>query len=151
MFRVALWEPEIPANTGNIGRLCLGAGASLHLIGGIGFRLDDRTLRRAGVDYWSDVQVQRHPTLADFEDAFPEATFWCLSTKAKRVYTSARFQPGDVLLFGKESAGLPAEVIFRYGERALTIPMPGGNVRSLNLANAVAIVLYEALRQTQGW
>jgi tRNA (cytidine/uridine-2'-O-)-methyltransferase len=151
MFHVALWEPEMPANTGNIGRLCVGTGAVLHLVGGLGFRLDDRSVRRAGLDYWAEVELVRHATLADFEASRGSGRTFCFSAHAAALYTSARYQPGDALLFGSESRGLPAEVVARHGERALFIPMPTGKVRSLNLANAVAIVLYEALRQVNGW
>ena len=151
MFHVALWEPEIPANTGNIGRLCVGAGAVLHLIGGLGFRLDDRSLRRAGLDYWAEVDWHRHASLAEFESSRDPQRLFCFSAHAELLYTRVRYRPGDVLLFGSESRGLPAEVLARHAGRALLIPVPTGKVRSLNLANAVAIVLYEALRQVQGW
>jgi tRNA (cytidine/uridine-2'-O-)-methyltransferase len=151
MLHVALWEPEIPPNTGNIARLCAATGARLHLIGRLGFRLDDRSLRRAGVDYWPAVDWQRHATLADFEASVGEARVFCFSTHASRRYTQVVYQAGDYLLFGSESHGLPPGVVERYGERALCIPMPGAGVRSLNLATAVGIVLYEALRQVQGW
>src|SRR4051794_37114394 len=107
MFRVALYEPEIPANTGNIGRLCLATGATLHLIGALGFRLDDRTVRRAGVDHWRDVEVFEHATLADFE-ATQERVF-CFSVRGRLPYTQVRYRPGDALLFGRESTGLPEE------------------------------------------
>jgi len=150
MLHIALWEPEIPENTGNIGRLCVGAGAALHLIGRVGFRLDDRSVRRAGLDYWSEVQLYRHATLAEFE-ASHRGRIFCFSAHSCVPYTRVRYQSGDALLFGRESHGLPAEVVARYGERALCIPMPAGKIRSLNLANAVGIVLYEALRQTLGW
>jgi tRNA (cytidine/uridine-2'-O-)-methyltransferase len=147
MLHVALWEPEIPPNTGNVARLCAATGAALHLVGRVGFRLDDRSLRRAGLDYWKEVQVRRHATLADFEQALGAARIFCFSARAVTPYTAAAYRPGDVLLFGSESHGLPATVIERYGPRALHIPMPAGKVRSLNLATAVGIALYEALRQ----
>jgi tRNA (cytidine/uridine-2'-O-)-methyltransferase len=150
MFHVALYEPEIPANTGNIGRLCLAAGAWLHLIGALGFRLDDRTLRRAGVDHWRDVEVFAHATLADFEASRAGGRIFCFSVRGRVPYTRVRYQLGDALLFGRESTGLPDEVVERYGERALLIPMPGARARSLNLANAVAIAVYEGLRQVSG-
>ncbi len=151
MFPVALWEPEIPANTGNVGRLCVGTGATLHLVGAVGFRLDDRRARRAGLDHWADVRLVRHATLADLELHFTAARLFCFSARATRVYAEASFRPGDVLLFGSESRGLPDEVLARHGERALRIPVPTGKVRSLNLANAVAVALYEAHRQVEGW
>jgi tRNA (cytidine/uridine-2'-O-)-methyltransferase len=146
-LHVALWEPEIPPNTGNVARLCAATGAALHLIGRLGFRIDDRTLRRAGLDYWQHVDVRRHVTLADFETALPDARIFCYSARAARSYTDVRYQEGDCLLFGGETHGLPPEVLARHTGRTLVIPMPAGKVRSLNLATAVGIVLYEALRQ----
>jgi tRNA (cytidine/uridine-2'-O-)-methyltransferase len=151
MFHVALWEPEIAANTGNIGRLCLGAGATLHLVGALGFRLDERSVRRAGVDHWEQVHPVRHVTLAEFEASRDLTRTFCFSAQATVPYTKIRFQAGDAFLFGGESNGLPPEVVERYGNRALRIPIPTGKVRSLNLANAVAVALYEALRQIEGW
>jgi tRNA (cytidine/uridine-2'-O-)-methyltransferase len=138
IIHVALWEPEIPPNTGNIARLCAATGAPLHLIGRLGFRTDERALRRAGVDCWPALEVHRHDTLAAF-------------ARAAIPYTSIAFAPGDCLLFGPESRGLPEEVLHRHADRALCIPMPAGAVRSLNLATAVGIVLYEALRQQHRW
>jgi tRNA (cytidine/uridine-2'-O-)-methyltransferase len=151
MIHVALWEPEIPPNTGNVARLCAATGATLHLIGRLGFRLDDRALRRAGLDYWMEVEHCRHTTLEEFEASLGSARIFCLSAHAAIPYTRVAYQPGDCLLFGGESHGLPEGVIHRHGERALTIPMPAGKVRSLNLATAVGIVLYEALRQLHNW
>src|SRR5581483_6506885 len=151
MLHVALWEPEIPPNTGNIARLCAATGVSLHLIGRLGFRLDDRSLRRAGLDYWPAVDVHRHCTMADFHAAMASVRVFTLSAHATIKYTAPRYQDGDCLLFGSESHGLPASVLQAAPERALTIPMPGGKVRSLNLATAVGIVLFEALRQVHGW
>jgi tRNA (cytidine/uridine-2'-O-)-methyltransferase len=151
VLHVALWEPEIPPNTGNVARLCAATGAALHLVGRLGFRLDDRSLRRAGVDCWHAVRVERHATLADFEAALAGSRLFCFSAHAARRYTDVAYQDGDCLLFGDESHGLPETVVRRYGERALLIPMPAGGVRSLNLATAAGIALYEALRQLQGW
>jgi tRNA (cytidine/uridine-2'-O-)-methyltransferase len=151
MFHVALWEPEIPPNTGNIARLCAATGASLHLIGRLGFRLDDRSLRRAGIDYWQAVTVERHDSLQEFEAAYANARLFCFSARARVPYTRAAYQAGDVLLFGGEAHGLPDMVLERHADRVLCIPMPAGKVRSLNLATAVGIVLYEALRQMQVW
>jgi tRNA (cytidine/uridine-2'-O-)-methyltransferase len=148
---VALWEPEIPPNTGNIMRLCAATGASLHLIGRVGFRLDERSLRRAAIDYRDRVELHRHATLPDFEAAVAPARVLCFSAHAPRLYTSVSYRDDDYLLFGGESRGLPGEVVRRYGENALVLPMPAGGVRSLNLATAVAIALYEALRQVRGW
>jgi tRNA (cytidine/uridine-2'-O-)-methyltransferase len=151
MLHVALWEPEIPPNTGNIARLCAATGATLHLIGRLGFRLDERSLRRAGLDYWPAVALQRHATLADFEGALSGTRLICFSAHATLPYTQIAYQPGDCLLFGSESRGLPAGVLERHAERAVTIPMPAGQVRSLNLATAAGIALYEALRQILRW
>jgi tRNA (cytidine/uridine-2'-O-)-methyltransferase len=151
MLHVALWEPEIPPNTGNIARLCAATGATLHLIGRIGFRLDDRSLRRAGLDYWPAVELRRHATLAEFEKALTGVRICCYSARAKRPYTEASHQPDDCLLFGGETHGLPAGVLERYAADTFVIPMPAGKVRSLNLATAVGIVLYEALRQLRKW
>src|SRR5205085_9371777 len=139
MLHVALWEPEIPPNTGNVARLCAATGAALHLIGRLGFRLDDRSLRRAGVACWHDVEVRRHASLAEFEAALGTARIFCFSARATRLYTAAAYRPGDCLLFGGESQGLPASVLGRHAGRALCIPMPAGKVRSLNLATAVGI------------
>jgi tRNA (cytidine/uridine-2'-O-)-methyltransferase len=148
---VALWEPEIPPNTGNVMRLCAATGASLHLIGRIGFRLDTRSLRRAAIDYSDRVVLHRHATLQEFEARVAPARILCFSAHARRLYTSISYRDDDYLLFGGESRGLPAEVVERYGDAALVLPMPAGGVRSLNLATAVAIALYEALRQINGW
>jgi tRNA (cytidine/uridine-2'-O-)-methyltransferase len=151
MFHVALLEPEIPPNTGNIIRLCVAAGAALHVIGRAGFPLGERTVRRADVDYWDEVALYRHAALEEFEASRADGRVYCYSAHAAVPYTRVAYRPGDGLLFGCESRGLPASVVERYGGRALCIPMPGGKVRSLNLANAVAIVLYEALRQAGAW
>lgn len=151
MLHIALWEPEIPPNTGNIARLCAATGATLHLIGRLGFQLDDRSLRRAGVHYWSEVDVRLHATFAAFEAARASAPLYCLSAHAERSYTQVAYADGDYLLFGNESGGLPPEILARYADCAVAIPMPAGRVRNLNLATAVGIVLYEALRQLHHW
>ena len=151
MLHVALWEPEIPPNTGNVARLCAATGAVLHLIGRLGFRLDDRELRRAGLDFWPDVRLVRHAALQDLETALPGARILCFSARATIPYTQVAYQHGDCLLFGKESVGLPPEALERFADRTFGIPIPTGKVRSLNLATAVGIVLYEALRQIEGW
>jgi len=156
MFHIALWEPEIPPNTGNIARLCAATGSTLHLIGKLGFRLDERSLRRAGLDYWKAVTIVRHVTLAEFESwrraqGHDVARAFALSAHAARPYTDAKFHDGDCLLFGSESRGLPAGTLAQFGDRLLTIPMPAAKVRSLNLATAAGIVLYEALRQARAW
>ena len=151
MLHVALWEPEIPPNTGNIARLCAATGTRLHLIGRLGFQLDDRNLKRAGCDYWPAVDVHFHDTLEAFEATLPDARIFCLSARATVSYTRAAFRDGDCLMFGSESKGLPPGFTARHAERLFLIPMPTGKVRSLNLATAAGIVLYEALRQVHNW
>jgi tRNA (cytidine/uridine-2'-O-)-methyltransferase len=151
MFHIALLEPEIPPNTGNIIRLCVAAGAVLHIIGRTGFPLGQRTVRRAAVDYWDEVTLHRHVSLEEFEASRNAGRIFSFTAHAATPYTQVRYQAGDSFLFGCESKGLPDSVIERYGGRALCIPMPTGKVRSLNLSNAVSIVLYEALRQVNGW
>ncbi|WP_439630795.1 tRNA (cytidine(34)-2'-O)-methyltransferase [Gemmata sp.] len=151
MLHVALFEPEIPPNTGNVARLCAATGARLHLIGRLGFRLDDRSLKRAGLDYWDAVDVVRHVTFAEFEAALGGGRVWCVETPSVVPYTRAAFADNDCLLFGSESKGLPAGVREKYAERLIGIPMPTGAVRSLNLATSVGVVLYEALRQLHDW
>lgn len=153
MIQIALWEPEIPPNTGNIARLCAAVGCPLHLIGPLGFRIDEKSLRRAGLDYWDSVDLRRHDTLADFENSLQStgARVFCLSARAVTPYTKIPFKHGDCLLFGAETRGLPSEVLDRYKEHSYTIPMASGKVRSLNLATSVGIVLYEGLRQLHGW
>jgi tRNA (cytidine/uridine-2'-O-)-methyltransferase len=151
ILHVALLEPEIPPNTGNIARMCAATGSALHLIGRLGFQMDDRNLRRAGIDYWHAVDVRLHDSLEEFETGHDPQRIFCLSAHARERYTSVRYRRGDVLLFGSESRGLPAEVLQRYAGRVVTIPMPGTAVRSLNLSTAAGIVVYEALRQIEGW
>lgn len=151
LLHLALWEPEIPPNTGNIARLCAATGTVLHLIGRLGFRLDDRELKRAGLDYWHAVELMRHDSFAEFEAAVGTDRIICIETGAEKNYTQAAFQPGGCLLFGNESHGLPATIRERYAHRTFGIPMLSQSVRSLNLATSAAIVLYEALRQLHGW
>ncbi|HYH68703.1 MAG TPA: tRNA (cytidine(34)-2'-O)-methyltransferase [Urbifossiella sp.] len=151
MLHVALWEPEIPPNTGNVARLCAATGARLHLVGRLGFRLDDRSLKRAGLDYWPHVDWARHATLEEFEAAVAGQRLWVVETPADVSYTRAAFADGDVLLFGSESKGLPSGVRERHAARVVGVPMPTGAVRSLNLATTVGVVLYEALRQVHDW
>lgn len=153
MFHIALWEPEIAPNTGNIARLCAATGCPLHLIGRLGFRLDEKSLRRAGLDYWDSVDLHRHDTLAELEERLiqMDARLFCLSARAETPYTKIPFRAGDCLLFGAETRGLPPEVMDRHRERCYTIPMVSGKVRSLNLATSVGIVVYEGLRQLHGW
>jgi tRNA (cytidine/uridine-2'-O-)-methyltransferase len=150
MIRVALVEPEIPPNTGNIARLCAATRSPLHIVGMTGFRMDDRAVKRAGLDYWPEVELHRHRDLDALYHSMPEARFLYLTTKSEKSYTDWQFLPGDCLVFGRETRGLPDEVLRSNWERCLTIPMPNPNIRSLNLATSVAIVLYEALRQTGG-
>jgi tRNA (cytidine/uridine-2'-O-)-methyltransferase len=146
-LHVALVEPEIPPNTGNIARLCAATGTPLHLVGPLGFRVDDRAVRRAGIDYWHLVDLRRHLDLAHLRNAVPDGRWILLSASAQQSYLDAEFRPGDVLVFGRESVGLPDELLASNPGSVFGIPTLGP-VRSLNLANAVAIVLYEALRQT---
>ena len=147
MYHVALVEPEIPPNTGNVARLCAATRTPLHVVGVAGFRLDDRAARRAGLDYWPEVDLRRHRDLAALEAALPGARLLYLSTKAERSYADWAFADGDCLVFGPETRGLPEGLLRANWERCLTIPMPNPRVRSLNLATSVAVVLYEALRQ----
>jgi tRNA (cytidine/uridine-2'-O-)-methyltransferase len=147
MIDVALVEPEIPPNTGNIARLCAATCVPLHIVGATGFRLDDRAVRRAGLDYWPDVSLHRHRDLGALYQALPDARFIYLTTKADCPYSEWVFQTNDCLVFGRETRGLPEELLRANWERCITIPMRNPRVRSLNLATAVAIVLYEALKQ----
>lgn len=151
MLTVALVEPEIPPNTGNIARLCAATNVPLHIVGVTGFRMDDRALRRAGLDYWPEVQLARHKDLASFHESLPQARFVYLTTKAERVYTDWTFQNDDCLVFGPETRGLPDDLLRSNWDNCLRIPMLNPNVRSLNLATAAGIVLFEALRQTGGF
>ncbi len=148
MIRVALVEPEIPPNTGNVARLCAATRTPLHIVGVPGFRLDDRAVRRAGLDYWPEVELHRHLDLIELEGALLKARFVYLSTKAERSYLDWEFSNDDCLVFGRETRGLPEELLRANWERCLTIPILNPGIRSLNLANSVAIVLYEALRRT---
>jgi tRNA (cytidine/uridine-2'-O-)-methyltransferase len=148
MIRVALVEPEIPPNTGNIARLCAATRVPLHIVGVTGFRLDDRAVKRAGLDYWPEVTLQRHPTLEDLYESLTDSRFLYFSTKAEKSYVEWHFEQNDCLVFGRETRGLPESLLRTNWDRSLTIPMLNPNVRSLNLATSVAIVLYEALRQT---
>jgi tRNA (cytidine/uridine-2'-O-)-methyltransferase len=148
MIHVALVEPEIPPNTGNVARLCAATRVPLHIVGVPGFRLDDRAVRRAGLDYWPEVILHRHTNLEALRGTLTESRFLYLSTKADKSYLDWAFEPDDCLIFGRETRGLPEELLRANWDRCLTIPMPNPKVRSINLASAVAIVLYEALRQT---
>lgn len=148
-FRVVLVEPEIPPNTGSVARTCAATSSPLHLIEPLGFRIDDRSLKRAGIDYWHLVRVHRHPSFDAFVADHADARLHLFSSQSVRSYLEADFAPGDALVFGKESVGLPQSLLDRHGERTWGIPTSGG-VRSLNLSNAVAIVLFEALRRCGG-
>jgi tRNA (cytidine/uridine-2'-O-)-methyltransferase len=146
MLHVVLVEPEIPPNTGNIGRLCLATNSRLHLVGKLGFKIDDATLRRAGLDYWKDVDCCQWPDLAAVQAlAAPEARFWYFTTRTTRSYWDAEFRDGDYLVFGRETKGLPEEVIL--ANAATCIRIPQSNVRSVNLSTSAGIGLYEAIRQ----
>jgi tRNA (cytidine/uridine-2'-O-)-methyltransferase len=146
-FHIALVEPEIPPNTGNIARLCGATGTTLHLVGKLGFSTDDKQLKRAGLDYWSEVEIHYWPDLATLQNAFPDRRFIYTSKKAEQSHAAFPFREGDFLVFGKETAGLPDTLIDAHPETSIRIPI-FGKVRSLNLSTAAGIVLYEALRQT---
>jgi tRNA (cytidine/uridine-2'-O-)-methyltransferase len=148
MISVALVEPEIPQNTGNIARLCAATRTQLHIVGVAGFRLDQREVRRAGLDYWDEVSLHRQRDIDELYRLLPEARFLYFTTKAKRSFLDWSFEQNDCLVFGRETRGLPEDLLHKNWERCLTIPMLNPKVRSLNLANSVAIALYEALRQT---
>lgn len=147
-MHIVLHQPEIPANTGNIGRTCVATGTTLHLIEPLGFRLDEKSIKRAGMDYWDKLDVTRYINFEEFQAKHPDAKIWYATTKAKRLYTEASFGNNDYIMFGKESAGIPEELLVQHEETCIRIPMLT-EIRSLNLSNAVAVVLYEALRQNQ--
>jgi tRNA (cytidine/uridine-2'-O-)-methyltransferase len=146
-FHIVLIEPEIPPNTGNIARLCAATGTVLHLVGKLGFSIDDKHLRRAGLDYWHAVSLQRWDSFEQLLAATPLARCWFTSKKAERSYIAADFQSGDYLVFGKETAGLPEAMLETNADQTIRIPIFSSEVRSLNLSTAAGIVLYEALRQ----
>ena len=145
--QVVLVEPEIPQNTGNIARLCAATGAPLHLVGPLGFQVHDRAVRRAGLDYWDAVDLHRHVNFEEYLLAAQPTTFYLFSTSGPRSHFTPAYHPGDALIFGCETHGLPAPLLTTWPDRVLQIPMQTAHVRSLNLANSVAIALYEALRQ----
>ena len=147
MLQVVLVEPEIPQNTGNIARLCAAVGVPLHIVGVTGFRMDDRAVRRAGLDYWEAVTINRHRDLAELYQSLPGARLLYFSTKAEHIFWDCHFNTNDSLVFGPETRGLPETLLKENWERCLKIPMSNPKVRSLNLANSVAIALYEAIRQ----
>ena len=146
MLNIVLHEPEIPANTGNIGRTCVATNTRLHLIEPLGFRLDEKSLKRAGMDYWGSLDVTTYIDYADFLERNPGAKIYMATTKAPKVYTEVSYEPDCYIMFGKESAGIPEEILVEYEHTAIRIPM-NQDIRSLNLSNSVAIILYEALRQ----
>lgn len=149
-MNIVLYQPEIPANTGNIGRTCVATGSVLHLIEPLGFRLTGKELRRAGMDYWEHLDVRRYMNFTEFvEKNFTgqsDAKLWMATTKARKVYTQATFGERDYIMFGKESAGIPEEILVEHEQTCIRIPMLD-TIRSLNLSNSVSVVLYEALRQ----
>ncbi len=146
MLNIVLYEPEIPANTGNIGRTCVATGTRLHLIEPLGFKLNEKALKRAGMDYWNDLDVTTYIDYQDFLGKNPGAKIYMATTKAHKVYTEVDYESDCYIMFGKESAGIPEEILVEHEEDCMRIPM-NGDIRSLNLGNSVAIVLYEALRQ----
>ena len=143
-INVVLYEPEIPHNTGNIARLCACCGADLYLVGKLGFSLSDKYTKRAGLDYWDSVNIHKVNTIEEIQEANPNATFYYLTTKSKKLYTDVKYNEGDFVVFGPESRGLPKEYVTR--DTAVTVPMKEGQ-RSLNLSNSVAITVYEVIRQ----
>ena len=145
-LNIVLYEPEIPSNTGNIGRTCVATGTRLHLIEPLGFRLNEKSIKRAGMDYWDDLDVTRYIDYQDFLEKNPGAKIYMASTKAPQTYTEVQYEEDAYIMFGKESGGIPEEILVEHPEECVRIPMIG-ETRSLNLSNSVAIVLYEALRQ----
>lgn len=148
MLNIVLYEPEIPANTGNIGRTCCATGTRLHLIGPLGFSLSEKALKRAGMDYWKDLDVTVYDDYKDFQEKNPNAKIYYATTKAPNVYSQVNYEPDCYIMFGKESAGIPENILVNNQETCVRIPM-NQEIRSLNLSNSVAIVLYEALRQNE--
>ena len=146
-FHIVLVEPEIPGNTGNVARLCAATGCHLHLVRPLGFTIDDKNLKRAGLDYWHLLSISYHDSFADLQKIYSTGRFFCHTTKTERFHSDAKYQPGDFLVFGKETAGLPAAILEQYAASCVRLPMIEG-ARSLNLSNAVAVSVYEALRQT---
>lgn len=145
-MNIVLLEPEIPANTGNIGRTCVATGTSLHLIGPLGFSLEEKQLRRAGLDYWKNLDLHIYSSYEEFRQKNPGAKIYMATTKARKIYTEVEYEPDCFLMFGKESAGIPEELLLENQENCVRIPM-NESIRSLNLSNSAAVVLYEALRQ----
>ena len=146
MLNIVLVEPEIPPNTGNVARLCAATGATLHLVKPLGFEISDKHLKRAGLDYWDMLDIRIYENYAEFEEKNPTGPRYLATTKAKRFHTDIQYEPGGYILFGKETKGLAPEILARYPETTLRLPMRA-DARSLNLSNSVAVVVYEALRQ----
>lgn len=146
MIHIVLFEPEIPANTGNIGRTCAATGSRLHLIEPLGFHLSEKAVKRAGMDYWEELDVKTYINYADFFKQNPQAKIYMATTKATKMYTEVSYEEDCFIMFGKESAGIPEEILSNHQEDCIRIPMIG-NTRSLNLGNSAAVILYEALRQ----
>lgn len=146
MLNIVLYEPEIPANTGNIGRTCVATNTRLHLIEPLGFRLNEKALKRAGMDYWADLDVRTYINYEEFLEKNPGAKIYMATTKAHRVYTEVSYEPDCYIMLGKESAGIPEKILVENEENCVRIPMLG-DIRSLNLGNSAAVILYEALRQ----
>ena len=145
-LNIVLFEPEIPANTGNIGRTCVATGTRLHLIEPLGFRLNEKSIKRAGMDYWEHLDVTRYINFEDFLEKNPGAKIYMATTKGQHVYTEVNYEPDCYIMYGKESAGIPEEILVKNPDTCIRIPMLS-EIRSLNLSNSVAVVLYEALRQ----
>jgi hypothetical protein len=145
-MNIVLHEPEIPANTGNIGRTCVATGTSLHLIKPLGFDISDKAVRRAGMDYWKELDLHVYEDFEEFVEKNPGARIYMATTKARKAYTEVEYKGNDFIVFGKESAGIPEEILVKYEDTSVRIPMIG-EIRSLNLSNSVSIILYEALRQ----
>ncbi len=145
-FKVVLYQPEIPSNTGNIGRICVGADLELHIIKPMRFLLNDKLVKRAGLDYWHKLNLTIHDSLEDFLAKYPDINVYYCTTKTDRIYTKVDYQQGDAFVFGPESRGIPEDILFQNKEDNITIPMTG-EIRSINLSNSVAIILFEALRQ----
>lgn len=145
-MNIVLHEPEIPTNTGNIGRTCVATGTSLHLIKPLGFDISDKAVRRAGMDYWKELDLHVYEDFEEFVEKNPGARIYMATTKARKAYTEVEYKGNDFIMFGKESAGIPEEILVKYEDTSVRIPMIG-EIRSLNLSNSVSIILYEALRQ----
>lgn len=147
-MNIVLLEPEIPQNTGNIGRTCVATGTKLHLIEPFGFRIDEKSVRRAGMDYWPSLEKETYISYMDFKEKHADSVVYMATTKAEKMYTEVEYEPDCFIMFGKESAGIPEEILVENSDKCIRIPMIG-DTRSLNLSNSVAVILYEALRQNE--